>query len=352
MHHSDYKCLNWHEPQWRELWSPPAGLPHALLLTGQAGIGKRAFAEALAARLICESPDAADAPACGGCLSCRWLAAGSHPDFRLVVPEAEAETESESTAEDKKKASRQIRIEQIRALEAFVFVGGHRNRARVVLIDPADAMNPAAANALLKILEEPPASVYFILVSSQWRRLLPTIRSRCRVLALKRPGYDEARSWLAARDDARAIDILPLLGPAPLLAIEESQRGRASALLGFIGTLTDPGRDPLALAARWETHLQVKNETGLPMEALVVTLQKWIADLAQGKLAGRTRFHPAKDVMRVGGKASVAALFRCYNDLVKMRSLAAHPLNPRLFLEEMATRYLRALAPESGGERS
>lgn len=352
MQYSDYKYLSWHEPQWRELLSATAGLPHALLLTGPAGIGKRAFAEALAARLICENPASAVAPACGGCPSCRWLAGGNHPDFRLVVPEAEAEAESEAGGDDKKRASRQIRIEQVRALEEFVFVGGHRNGSRVVLIDPADAMNPAAANALLKILEEPPSSVYFILVSSQWRRLLPTIRSRCRVLPLKRPGYDEARSWLAARGDARAMDILPLLGPAPLLALEESERGRASSLLGFVGSLSDPGRDPLALAARWETHLQARNESGLPMEALVVALQRWIADLALERLAGRARSRSGKDALRVGEKASVAALIRCYNDLVKMRSLASHPLNPRLFLEEMAARYLRALAPGTGGERS
>jgi len=269
-----------------------------------------------------------------------------------VIPEADAEVESETAGDDKKKASRQIRIDQIRALEDFVFIGAHRNGARVVVIEPADTMNPSAANSLLKILEEPPSSVYFILVSSNWRRLLPTILSRCRVVKLPRPGYDEARTWLGEKGDDQAIEVLQLLGPAPLLAIEESQRGRASALLGFVGTLADPGRDPLALAARWETHLQGKGESGLPMETLVGALQKWIVDLAQGKLAGRSRFHPAKTTIRVCEKASAAALIRCYNDLLKMRSLAAHPLNPRLFLEEMAARYLRAVAPEAGSNRS
>lgn len=349
MQYSEYKCFSWHDSVWRELWAPANGLPHALLLTGPAGIGKGAFAVGLAARLLCENP-AAGTAACGACPSCRWFAAGNHPDYRYVIPEADVEAAGEAAEGEKKKASRQIRIDQIRALEDFVFVGAHRHGARVVVIEPAEAMNTAAANSLLKILEEPPSSVYFILVSSQWRRLLPTILSRCRVLKMARPPLAEAREWLAARGDREAAELLPLVGGAPLLAIEESERGRGSALTGFVTSLTDPGRDPLALAARWETHLQTKGEGGLPMETLVGALQKWVADLAQCKLAGRSRYHSAKGMVGSVEKASATALIRCYNDLVRMRALASHPLNPRLFLEEMAARYLRSLATERGGE--
>ncbi len=348
MQHTEYKCISWHEAVWRALWAVPAGLPHALLLAGPPGIGKRAFADALAARLVCEGDLSAEAPACGRCPACRWFAAGNHPDVRLVVPEADMETEAEPRGDEGKKASTQIRIEQIRALEDFVFVGGHRKGARVVVIDPAEAMNAAAANALLKILEEPPASVYFILVSSQWRRLLPTIRSRCRMVRLPRPGADEARAWLSKSGGAQAAELLPLLGFAPLLALEEQRRGRLPAILGFVGTLSDPGSDPLALAARWETHLQGKGDGGLTMEILVGLLQKWVFDLVSMKLAGRARHHASAALSRAGDRATVSGLIRCYNELVKMRSLASHPLNPRLFLEEMAMRYLRALAPEGG----
>jgi len=343
---SEYKYFDWHQVAWRELWASAAGLPHALLLAGPDGIGKGAFAQALAARLLCENMTGHGA--CGACPSCRWFASGNHPDYRYVIPEAESEGENEPADGEKKKASRQIRIDQIRALEDIVFIGGHRNGARVIVVEPAEAMNISAANALLKILEEPPPSVYFILISHQWRRLLATIRSRCRVLTLSRPPLAEARQWLARKNDVQAAELLSLMGGAPLLALQESERGHGSALTGLVASLAEPGQDPLALAARWETHLQLKGEAGLPMESLVATVQKWVFDLAQQKLAGRGRFldDKAATARQLVNKATATGLIRCYNDLVKMRALASHPLNPRLYLEDMAERYLRALRAE------
>jgi DNA polymerase III subunit delta' len=319
------------------LWAPTAGLPHALLLTGPEGIGKSVFAQALAARLLCESPAAGDA--CGTCPSCRWFASGNHPDFRYVIPEADVEEESGEG--EKKKASRQIRIDQIRALEDFVYVGGHRNGARVVVIEPAEAMNTSAENSLLKILEEPPSSVYFILVSSHWRRLLPTILSRCRVLKLPRPSAMQAREWLRTQGNSDAVKLLPLLGEAPLQALEESERGRGTILLSVLASLAEPGRDPLALAARWQAQLQLKAGGGLPMENFVRAIQIWVVDLAMKKAAGRSRF---ADGHLDRGTATTAGLLRCYNELMKFRALASHPLNPQLFLEDIAERYLRAVA--------
>lgn len=344
MQNSEYKYLSWHSPAWEQLWSGASGLAHALLLTGPEGIGKGCFALNLATRLLCESP--AGQSACGECPSCRWLAADNHPDFRYVVPAADTETE-ESGSDTGKKGSRQIVIDQIRDLEDFVFIGGHRNGARVVVVEPAEAMNLPAQNALLKILEEPPSSVYFILVSSLWRRLLPTIRSRCRTMALRRPSPVEARAWLEDQD-RRAIEILPLVGHAPLLALSESQRGRDAILLGVLGALEEPGRDPLALASRWQNQLQLKSDDGLPMESFVGLIQKWVFELAAYKLAGRHRLGDSRKsaLRQLTDKASTAGLIRCYNDLMKFRALASHPLNPQLFLEDIAERYLRALASE------
>jgi DNA polymerase III subunit delta' len=344
---SEYKHLEWHDSAWSQLWAPGAGLPHALLLTGPEGVGKSAFAHALAARLLCEAPVAGQA--CGSCSSCRWLGAGNHPDFRHVFPEADAEASGEEDASDKKKASRQILIDQIRALESFVFVGGHRNGARVVVVEPAEAMNIAAENSLLKILEEPPASVYFILVSNQWRRLLPTIRSRCRLMKLGRPTPEQADQWLTAQGHADAAKLLPVMGGAPLLALRETERGRAGSLAAILSSLADPGHDPLSLAGRWESLLQGKNDEGLTMENLMAAIQKWIFDLCQFRLAGRTRYQQRdadKQIAALAKNASPSGLIRCYNETIKMRALASHPLNPRLYLEDMAERYLRALAPE------
>ncbi|MBU1235161.1 MAG: DNA polymerase III subunit delta' [Gammaproteobacteria bacterium] len=321
-------------------------MPHALLLTGSEGIGKGRFALAMAARLLCEAP-LSSGDACGECPSCRWFASGNHPDFRHVIPEADVDSEGAfPEGERKKSGSQQILINQIRALEDFVFVGGHRSGARVLVVEPADAMNQPAQNAILKILEEPPSSVYFILISTHWRRLLPTIRSRCRKLPLPRPSSSEAQAWLRTRDET-AIKLLPLLGNAPLLAHAASESGRGSVYLGVLASLADPGRDPLALAARWQTQLQPKSEGGLPVQAFVETVQKWVFNLALFKLAGRTRLGSETDALcRLAGHASAGGLLRCYNELMKARSLASHPLNPQLFFEDIAERYLRALASE------
>ncbi len=94
--------------------------------------------------------------ACGECEACRWFAGGNHPDFRHIAPAADADEENEGREKSKKRASGTIKIDQIRELESFIAVGSHRHGRRVVLLTEADAMNGAAANSLLKILEEPP----------------------------------------------------------------------------------------------------------------------------------------------------------------------------------------------------
>jgi DNA polymerase-3 subunit delta' len=267
------------------------------------------------------------------------------PAGDLVTEDGNPDNASDS---ERKKGSRQIKIEQIRELEDFVFVGGHRNGARVIIIEPAETMNHAAQNALLKILEEPPASVYFILISSRWRRLLPTIRSRCLSLALARPDFSEAQAWLKSKGAATAADLLPLVGYAPLLALAESAAGRGAILNEVMNSFAAPEQNPLQLAARWQALLQVKNESGLAMDRFVELLQKWLFDLALAKLAGRRQMGGQQDVAvhRIAEKTSAGALIRCYNDLMKIRPLASHPLNPQLFLEDIAERYVRALAME------
>lgn len=346
MQPSDIKHIEWHDSAWRQLWGAANGLPHALLLTGPEGIGKGHFALAAAARLLCESSVEADP--CGHCPSCRWFVSDNHPDFRHIIPAADVELDEPVAESERKKGSRQILIDQIRELEDFVFIGGHRNGARVVVVEPAEAMNHSAQNALLKILEEPPASVYFILVSSQWRRLLPTIRSRCRSMALPRPSVLEAESWLKRENENSAVALLPLVGNAPLLAVAETERGRGSILVSVLESLIEPGRDPLQLASRWQNQLQLKGEGGLPLDAFVQLIQKWLFDLALFKLSGRIRLGVKRknSIQQLTDKASAGALIRCYNDLMKFRALAFHPLNPQLFLEDVAERYLRALATE------
>ena len=126
--------------------------PHALLVAGREGIGKRSFALELARSLLCESP-AADGLACGTCASCRYSRAGQHPDLRLVEP---IEIDDDNVA----TPSLWITVAHVRALIDWAALTSHRRIAKVAVIVPAERMNPAAANALLKTLEEPPAGTY------------------------------------------------------------------------------------------------------------------------------------------------------------------------------------------------
>jgi len=348
------KPYDWHAAAWSGLLSDAGRLPHALLLGGPEGLGKTAFGEALVARLLCEQMgDGPERLACGSCNSCNWLAAGNHPDFRLVQPE---DAGGQDTAEDGAEAVRvespvrklgqgQVRVDQIRALEDFVFVGSHRQGNRVVLISQAETMNAAAANSLLKILEEPPSSVYFILISSYWRRLLPTLLSRCRTLILGHPDVGVARRWLKDRGVIEAEQLLDLAGGVPLLAADWEENGRSEAYFRLIETLLSKVSDPVAMAAKWTPLL--KAEQGFSLGQLVEAMQKLMLDLGMLKIAGRCRYHRAwKDQLtELVRSATAPGIMSCYNELLRIRAVARHPLNSQLFLEDLAARYLRALAP-------
>lgn len=348
----------WQEQTWRRLLGSLDRLPHALLLSGPAGTGKRMFAEAMAQRLLCEQAQGRDF-GCGKCMSCGWFAAGNHPDFRLIVPQSEAAADDAETlgpgaqtgvGAKGKKASKQIVIDQVRVLNDFIGVGTHRRGLRVIVLDPAEAMNIHTANALLKLLEEPTPSTLFLIISRSQRQLLPTIRSRCQAVAFDKPDPILARNWLVEQGALGSPDaLLAFAGGMPLLARELGEHGAANYRQEFVAALASIDQtDPLQTAACWDGWLKRKDDDSFVprMSTLVVWLQKWVFDLALWKLAGRSTYHPeANDSLgRLAGRSSVAELFGCYNELNHMRRIADHPLNSRLFLDDMLLRYARAVA--------
>lgn len=348
------QCFDWHQPLWDELWQRSETLHHALLLAGPAGVGKSRFAEALAARLLCESP--AGNQACGQCEACHWFAGGNHPDFRRLTLESDAEPEAEEDAPVKKagkksasaakkpsKPSTVIKIEQVRGLEDFIFVGSHRNGRRVVIVEPAEAMNAAAANALLKVLEEPPANVYFLMVSSSWRSLLPTLRSRCRHLTFGLPETGLAVAWLKAQGLKNAEEALRLCGGSPLLALGNAEQGKTDHAASLLATINGGSIEPIAVAAQWDGLVRA----GYSNEELVDTLQKWLHDLLRVALGGAPRFMVAQQaaLSKIAAACDSARLLKFHKELIKIRGTARHPLNPQLFLEDLAARYALATAP-------
>lgn len=344
------KIHDWNIPVWRSLLERIDSLSHGLLFTGAAGVGKVHFAEQFAAWLLCESSSKGTAvSACGNCPSCQLLASGNHPDIRvLTLDEEDEDEEGESAKSSKsKKPSTQIKIDQVRALEDFVNVGSHRSGARIALIHPAEAMNLAAANSLLKMLEEPPPNVYFILVSSNIRRLLPTLLSRCRKVIFGQPDPAVAREWLKAQGVKNPEKLLPLVGGAPLAAAEWAEEGLDVQYAQAADSFADAKADVVTLAAKWLQGLSGKSGAWRT-EHLVDALQKWLYDLQRVQLGETPRYYASAQstLQAMARQASPSRLARGYADIGKIRATVNHPLNAQLMLEDMAGRYLAAVAPQ------
>lgn len=334
----------WQKQAWQQLQQLRGRLPHAILLHGPEGIGKTAFAERFAQALLCEAP-AADGQPCDKCDPCNWFVQYNHPDYRRLRPEAledgdTADGEEGGDAADGKKAgkasktpSKEIKIDQVRALADFMNVSTHRQGMRVVLLYPAEALNTAAANALLKTLEEPPPHTMFLLVSHSLDRLLPTILSRCRKFALSLPLQEEALAWLREQGVDDADVWLAEQGGAPLAAQATAHSDVRETLDEFLRTLARPGTEAALKAAE---KLQKA-----PVSDLVAWLQRWLYDVFALKMAGRIRYYPRyrKELAALAQQAQTDDLLRALKSAKDRRAIAEHPLSARLFIEDMLLDY-------------
>jgi DNA polymerase-3 subunit delta' len=235
---------------WTRLTAQLDRLPHALLLHGVQGVGKLALAERFAQLLVCEKRKPGAQP-CGTCEGCRWFLGGNHPDIRFLEPETLARTqvaaeEADEPAAKGAKASNQIKIEQARNLREFVNVVSHRGGNRVVVVHPAEDMNTATANSLLKILEEPPPGAVFLLVSHRPTRLLPTIRSRCVPVPVPVPDPKAAANWLAKQGVRSPERWLAFAGGAPRRALEYATGERGESIERVLRALASGNRSALA----------------------------------------------------------------------------------------------------------
>lgn len=336
--------LPWHSEIWSRLAFAGERSHHALLLAGSAGGGKRQFAEALAASRLCDTPDEAG-HACNHCESCVWIAAGTHPDLFRLVPESEEA--GDEGADDKEAArSRQIKVEQVRSLQEALVRKGHRSERRVVIVDPAESMNAVTANGLLKLLEEPPSGVLFLLISRSPERLIPTLRSRSQRWDFTAPPVPVARQWLAEQGVADGANWLGFASGMPLAAQQIASGPLVPLRLRFVRDLASlPARDPLALAGEWDACLRLKDSqsAGFDMPCLADWLQRWTFDLASAVQGAPVRFFPdaAPTLEELARKISEDQALACYNDSLNLRRVAAHPLNARLLLEDTLIRYCR-----------
>lgn len=206
--------------------------PHSVIFAGTEGIGKRLTAEICAAALLCDNP--ANGEPCGVCESCRLVAAKSHPDFYVV--------EAEDT-----KTARNIKIGQIRAMQVEASLRPINSARRVIIIDGAELMNTAAANCLLKTIEEPPSQTIFILLTASRSSLLMTIRSRCRTINFDKLTPAQIRDALTAQgvDTAEAVRLSVIAGGSFGRALKLKDSGGAQLRDTALDTLKKISRAEL-----------------------------------------------------------------------------------------------------------
>lgn len=335
--------LPWHEKLASDWLGRRDRFAHAWLIHGATGIGKTRFAKAAAASLLCEKP--ARHLACGECQACQWVRHGNHPDFRMLRPDAVALAEGESTDEEtpaaspdkaRKAPSREIRVDHVRALESWLNVATHRGGARVVLLYPAESLNSVSANAMLKVLEEPPPGTIFLLVADKLDRLLPTLVSRCRRLPLPTPDAGEARRWLESCGVKGAGDYLAAAGGTPLTALRMFQAGEAACpnwLRQFVQALAE--RRTQAYVPRLVEELEK-----VPASTWIDALQRLFADLMWVHSTGAVRYYPglAPSLATLAQRLPAVTVADAARWLGTQRDVASHPLNPRLFIHSVLLR--------------
>ena len=348
-----------------------SNFPNATLLHGQSGIGKFAFSLELAQSLLCESDHVASRP-CNQCEACHWFSTGNHPDFIALVPEThrrllphsdyesdEAPKNGKVARDDfdgeasEKKEKKNISIEETRSAIEGLSIGSHRGGNRVILIFPLEMLRSDSANTLLKSLEEPPANTIFILLADRVDRVLPTIRSRCRLLTAPRPEREQGLAWL--RMQLQKINGLKV-SDADIETIYDEQGGAPYSVLdSLIARNNQDEKDELTIAIQASRYLLQSMSQGERINwldsaekthkarysDLLAAMQRWTSDLQAVAQGGNPRYYPKhlSTLKSLSQTAKVPKLHHFWKSLVQARRHENHPLANRIQLEALLSQY-------------
>lgn len=294
-------------------------LPHAILITGQAGLGKTLFAKDFSNFLLCGSPHG-DGTRCHQCPACKLITAGNHPDLHEITP-----------AEDKQH----ILIDQVRQLAATLGMKSHAGGRKIAVIHPADRMNPAACNSLLKTLEEPTDNTVLILVSERPARLPATIRSRCQVCRITPPTEQQTRRWLETQTEAAGSveTLLRLSAGAPLQALElarDETLEKRHRWFEEVQGVRETQQDPVQVAASWsDAKLEL-----VPLQWFGF----WLAEMIRSRQVPGARLKDPdleSGIRRLGESTTPDALHRLLQKVWQALRLGETSVNRQLLLEEI-----------------
>ncbi|MCK5896894.1 MAG: DNA polymerase III subunit delta' [Cocleimonas sp.] len=308
----------WHQKVWDQLvvTRHAEHLPHALLLSGAKGIGKKGFAEALINSLLCESPRERYHP-CGQCKSCQVKYSGAHPDYHRVT-----------VADDKK----QIVVDQIRQLNEFLHMSRSYNGYRVAFIHPVELLNINAANSLLKSLEEPADNSIIILLTSQPSTLLATLKSRCQMLYLPTPNKQDALQWLSQQAIQHKPNLLlAMSGGRPLYALDLDNDEYFNSRNEFANDLSAVINHQQAI-----TDISKKWQKASKQELLDWQLN-WVQQIIKDHFS-KTQNKP---ILVLPKPIDIHHLWILHDQLIRFREIAHTSLNAQLFIESMLLSWMK-----------
>jgi len=333
---SPLQPLPWQQEEWLDITALAlqGRLPHALLVAGPAGVGKRQFARALVAFMLCESRSGY---ACGRCRGCAQLAVGNHPNALLLSREGlhglaltDTGRHEQGLAHwlpEKDSKKRDIAIEAGRRMIEMLMLSSHYHGAKLVLVDPADALNESSVNALLKTIEEPPPDTHLLRISERPQALKPTLRSRCQRLRFAPPPAAAGLEWLRSQLPQADAALLAEAHGAPLRALElaaSDARAQARDWAELVGGVLALKQDPIGAAQRIG-----KDEAAAFLQWLLV----WLNERLRQALGGGAAVLPPP------------ALHRLIQETLDARRRIEGNANPQMLLESLlvlASRQARA----------
>ena len=336
--------LPWHQPNWEGFARSFGNLHHAQLVVAPEGFGLREFCLDMARFSLCRHPDGDRGAGCGECQNCKLFIAGTHPDLHVVSTEWEAVNgradaiarysemyQDREGREKKARPARIIPIDQIRILIDNFARRPHISQRKVGLIVPADRLNINAANALLKLLEEPPPDSLLILATSEPSRLPRTVLSRCIRLNLSKSDREQALEWLGQHVETGEMEMaLELADGAPLKARTLCETGLMQARKDMVEGLVGISRRNLS---PYELSASLQR---LEFEEVLKWLQEFVKDLIKWKGAGQMPWwQAARDTGPAPETLSQDKLFQVYDRISAYRRIARGNLNEELALDNI-----------------